>query len=76
MTYRLNILAIASVFLVLLFFLNNHRVPVQVLFISANFPLGGLMAFCVGVGVVLTLLFLSLGRSYRRLLNLRKQQKQ
>lgn len=68
MSYRLNSLAIAAVVLVLLLLVNSHRVPVQILFISANFPLGGVMAACIGIGVGLTILFLSLGRSYKKLI--------
>lgn len=68
MSYRLNSLAIAAVVLVLLLMVNSHRVPVQILFISANFPLGGVMAACIAIGVALTILFLSLGRSYKKLL--------
>lgn len=68
MSYRLNSLAIAAVLLVLLLLVNSHRVPVQILFISANFPLGGVMAACIGIGAGLTILFLSLGRSYKRLI--------
>ncbi len=68
MSYRLNSLAIAAVVLVLLLLVNSHRVPVQILFISANFPLGGVMAACIAIGVALTILFLSLGRSYKKLI--------
>lgn len=67
MPHRLNALAIAAVFLVLLLLVNSHRVPVQILFISANFPLGGIMAVCIAIGMGLTLLFLSLGKSYKKL---------
>jgi uncharacterized integral membrane protein len=68
MSYRLNSLAIAAVVIVLLLLINSHRVPVQILFISTNLPLGGVMAACIGIGVVLTILFVSLGRSYKKLL--------
>jgi uncharacterized integral membrane protein len=68
MSYRLNFLAIAAILLVLLLLVNSHRVPVQLFFVSANFPLGGVMAVFMGIGVGLTLVFLSLGRSYRKLL--------
>lgn len=68
MSYRLNALAIAAILLLLLLLVNSHRVQVQVFFITAFFPLGGVMAACIGVGVAITVLFLSLGRSYKKLL--------
>ncbi len=68
MSYRLNALAITAVLLVLLLLVNSHRVPVQILFISANFPLGGVMAACIGIGIALTILFISLGRTYKKLI--------
>lgn len=68
MSYRLNTLAISAIVLVLFLLLNSHRVQVHILFISAYLPLGGIMAFCMALGVAVTVLFLSLGRSYKKLL--------
>lgn len=68
MSYRLNTLAIAAFVIVLLLLVNSHRVPVQIFFVSANVPLGGVMATCIGLGVALAIVFSSLARSYRKLL--------
>lgn len=74
MSYRLNTLAIVAVFLTLFLLLNSHRVPVQIFFIHSILPLGAVMAFCIALGIVLTMLFLSLGRSYKKLyLKLKKK---
>jgi uncharacterized integral membrane protein len=67
MSYRLNTLAIAGILTILLLLINNHRVQVQIFFVSAMVPLGGIMSFCMASGVAMTLLFLSLAKSYTRL---------
>lgn len=69
MSWRLNVLAIATVLFILLFLLNSHKVQVQILFIQAHLPMGGIMATCVAIGVGLTFLFISLGRSYKKLVH-------
>lgn len=67
MSYRLNALAIASILIVLMLLINNHRVQVQVLFVSTLMPLGAIMSLCIATGVALTFLFLSISRTYLRL---------
>jgi uncharacterized integral membrane protein len=67
MSYRLNALAITSILIVLMLLINNHRVQVQVLFVSTLMPLGAIMSLCIATGVGLTFLFLSISRSYLRL---------
>lgn len=69
MPVRLNVLALSAVLLILLLLVNNHRVQFQFYFVSTHVPLGGLMAACIAIGVGLTFLFLSLGRSYRKLIH-------
>lgn len=67
MSIRLNVLAISAVVLILLLLLNGHKVQVQIFFVSASVSLGGVMAACIAIGAGLTFLFLSLGRSYKKL---------
>ncbi len=67
MSYRLNALAIASILIVLMLLINNHRVQVQILFVNTLMPLGAIMSFCIATGVAMTFLFLSISRSYMRL---------
>ena len=69
MPWRLNVLAVVTILFILLLLLNSHKVQIQILFIQAHLPLGGIMATCIGIGVGLTFLFLSLGRSYKRILH-------
>ena len=66
---RLNILAVAGILLILLLLLNSQKVQIQIYFVQAYLPLGGIMAACIAVGVGLSVLFLSLGRSYKKLLH-------
>ncbi|MBN8222443.1 MAG: LapA family protein [Spirochaetes bacterium] len=66
---RLNALAIAAVLIILLLLLNSHKVQIQIFFVNASLPLGGIMAACIALGVALSFLFLSLGRSYKKLLH-------
>ncbi|MBS0618039.1 MAG: DUF1049 domain-containing protein [Spirochaetes bacterium] len=68
MSIRLNALAIAAILLVLFLLVNGQKVPVQIFFVSVYLPLGGVMAAFLAIGVGLTFLFLSLGRSYRKIL--------
>lgn len=65
---RLNILAISAILLILLLLLNGQKVQIQIFFVNAFLPLGGIMAAFMAIGVGLTFLFLSLGRSYKKLL--------
>lgn len=67
MSYRLNTLAIAGIMIILLLLINSHRVQVQIFFVSALIPLGVIMSFCMAAGVAMTILFLSLAKSYTRL---------
>lgn len=69
MPVRLNVLALSAVLLILLLLVNSHRVPFQFYFVNTHVSLGGLMAACIAIGVGLTFLFLSLGRSYRKLIH-------
>ncbi len=69
MPWRLNVLAIITVLFTLLLLLNSHKVQIQILFVQTHLPLGGIMATCIGIGVGLTFLFLSLGRSYKKILH-------
>lgn len=69
MSWRLNALAITTILFILLLLLNGHKVQIQILFIQAHLPLGGIMATCIAIGVALTFLFLSLGRSYKKILH-------
>jgi uncharacterized integral membrane protein len=69
MITRLNALALCAILLILLLLLNGHRVQVQIFFVAGYLPLGGIMAACFATGVGLTFLFLSLGRSYKKLLH-------
>ena len=69
MSLRLNVLAITTILLVLLLLVNSQRVQFQFFFITTHVSLGGVMAFCIAIGVGLTFLFLSLGRSYKKLLH-------
>ena len=69
MSWRLNALAITTILFILVFLLNGHKVEIQILFIHARLPLGGIMATCIAIGVVLTFLFLSLGRSHKKILH-------
>jgi uncharacterized integral membrane protein len=69
MSVRLNALAITAVLLILLLLVNSHKVPVQIFFVTTNLPLGGVMAAFIAIGVGLTFLFLSLGRSYKKILH-------
>lgn len=66
---RLNILAISAILLILLLLLNGQKVQIQIFFVNAFLPLGGIMAAFMAIGVGLTFLFISLGRSYRKLLH-------
>jgi len=66
---RLNALAISAILVVLLFLVNGQRVPIQIYFVSTHASLGVIMAASVAAGVALTFLFLSLGRSYRKILS-------
>ena len=66
---RLNALAITAVLLILLLLVNSQKVQIQIFFVNAFLPLGGIMAACIAIGVGLTFLFLSLGRSYKKLLH-------
>ncbi len=69
MPIRLNVLAISALLLILFLLLNGQKVQIQIFFINAHLPLGGIMAACIAIGVGLTFLFLSLGRSYKKLLH-------
>ena len=69
MSWRLNALAITTILFILLLLLNGHKVQIQILFVQANLPLGGIMATCIAIGVALTFIFLSLGRSYKKILH-------
>lgn len=64
---RLNVLALLFILLVLLLLVNSQKVQIHIFFVQTILPLGGIMAACVAFGVVLTLLFFSLGRSYKKL---------
>lgn len=68
MSIRLNALAIAAILLVLLLLVNGQKVPVQIFFVSVYLPLGGVLAAFLAIGVGLAFLFMSLGRSYKKLL--------
>jgi uncharacterized integral membrane protein len=68
MPVRLNVLAICAVLLILFLLLNGQKVQIQIFFVQAYLPLGGIMAACIAIGVGLTFLFLSLGRSYKKLI--------
>lgn len=69
MPVRLHALAFSAILLILLLLVNNHRVQFQFFFVNTHVPLGGLMAACIAIGVGLTFLFLSLGRSYKKLVS-------
>lgn len=69
MSWRLNALAITTILFILLLLVNGHKVQIQILFVQANLPLGGIMATCIAIGVALTFIFLSLGRSYKKILH-------
>lgn len=69
MSWRLNVLAITTILFILLLLLNSHKVQIQILFIQTHLPLGGIMATCIAIGVGLAFLFLSLGRSYKKILH-------
>ncbi len=64
---RLNILALSAILLVLLLLVNGQKVQIQIFFIQTIMPLSVVMAVCVGIGIALTLLFLHLGRSFKKM---------
>lgn len=66
---RLNALAILAILLILFLLVNSQKVQIQIFFFNAYLPLGGIMAVCIAIGVGLTFLFISLGRSYKKLLH-------
>jgi uncharacterized integral membrane protein len=66
-SFRLNVLVVAAIFIALMFLINNHPVQVQILFYSTSFSLGGIMAGCFAAGIGATYLFISLTKSFRRI---------